>query len=234
MLSWQPLFIMSIIHLDYLINVQYHPLYKDNTFLYVSCWYVGTGLKVFVDYYQYFLLCIRSVIPFSILIIGNSMIIFQINKFKGKRKSMTTTNHGNHSGSAEDSQSLTHMLISISILFLITQTPYLITNNIMYRINVEDHSQDYMAKLYLVESFCRFMTFVNNVANFFCYCISGKKFKSELVIMVRGWFTCCRNCAMDDRNPCVTVSTVAWETRILNRIFHKLCNLIYLIESIWK
>ena len=194
--------IMSIIHLDYVINVQYHPLYEDNIFLFMSCWYVGTGRKIFVDYYQYFLLCIRSVIPFSILIIGNSMIIFKINKFNDKRKEMTTTtNHGNHGASAEDSQFLTPMLISISILFLITQTPYLISNNIMYRINVEDRSEDYMAKLYLVESFCRFLTFVNNVANFFCYCISGKKFKSELVIMVRGWFKCCRNCAMDEEKP---------------------------------
>ena len=73
--------VISIIHLYYVINVQYHPLYQDNTFLHIRYWYVGNGLKIFVDYYQYFLLCIRSVIPFSILIIGNSMIIFKINKF---------------------------------------------------------------------------------------------------------------------------------------------------------
>ena len=117
-----------------------------------------------------------------------------------------TTKHDNH-GSAEDSQSMTPMLISISILFLITQTPYLISNNIMYGIKEGDHSDDFMAKLYLLESFCRFLTFVNNVANFFCYCISGKKFKSELVTMVRGWFNCYRNHAIQ-RNSCVTISTV--------------------------
>ena len=195
--------IISIIHLDYVINVQYYPMYEENVFLFMNCWYVGTGLKIFVDYYQYFLLCIRSVIPFTILIVSNSMIIFKINKFKAKRKAMTTS-HGNY-GSAEDSDSMTPMLISISILFLITQTPYLITNNIIYRMNVDDHSEDYMAKIYLFDTFCRFLTFVNNVANFFCYCISGKKFKSELVTMVKGWFNCYRN---QTRNSSVTISTV--------------------------
>ena len=198
--------VIGVIHLDCVINVQYYPLYDENVFLYMNCWYVGTGLKIFVDYYQYFLLCIRSVIPFSILIIGNSMIIFKINKFKAKRKAKTTS-HGNRS-SSEDSESMTLMLISISILFLITQTPYLITNNIMYRINVDNHSEDYMAKYYLFETFCRFLTFVNNVANFFCYCISGKKFKSELVAMVKGSFNCHRN-HTGERNSRVTISTVA-------------------------
>ena len=201
--------VMSMIHLDYVINVQYHPVYEDNTFLYMSCSLVGTGLKIFLEYYIYILLCIRSVIPASVLIIGNSMIIFKINKFKDKRKAMTTTtttipNHGNH-GLGKDNHSMTPMLISISILFLITQPPY---RYIMSRISDGDHSVHFMAKLSLLNSFCRFLNFVNNVANFFCYCISGKKFKSELVAMVRGWFNYCRNHAIQ-RNSCVTISTIA-------------------------
>ena len=199
--------VMSMIHLDYVINRQYYPVYEDNTFLYMSCWFVETELKIFLEYYIYFLLCIRSVIPASVIIIGNSMIIFKINKFKNKRKAMTTTtttNHGNH-GLGKENQSMTPMLISISILFLITQPPY---RYIMYRISDGDHSVDFMAKLSLLDSFCRFLNFVNNVANFFCYCISGKKFKSELVAMVRGWFNYCRNHAIQ-KNSCATISTIA-------------------------
>ena len=78
--------VMSMIHLDYVINRQYYPVYEDNTFLYMSCSFVGTWLKILLEYYIHFLLCIRSLIPISILIIGNAMIIFKINKFKDKRK----------------------------------------------------------------------------------------------------------------------------------------------------
>ena len=196
--------VISVIHLDYVINVQYHPVYEGNIFLDMVCWYVGTGLKIFVEYYQYFLMCIRSVIPFSILIIGNSMIIIKMNKLKAKRKAMTATTS---KGSVDDSESMTSMLISISILFLITQTPYLITNHIVFGLNVDDYSEDYMAKFYLLELGCRFLTFINNVANFFCYCISGKKFKSELGTMVKGWFN--RNKSQrTERNSSVTISTV--------------------------
>ena len=117
----------------------------------------------------------------------------------------TTKNHGNH-GLGKDYHSMTPMLISISILFLITQPPY---RYIMYRIISDgDHSVDFMAKWSLLHSFCRFLNFVNNVANFFCYCISGKKFKSELVAMVRGWFSYCKN-HVTQRNSSATISTVA-------------------------
>ena len=211
--------VMSMIHLDYVINIQYHPVYEDNTFLYMSCSFVGTWMKILSEYYIHFLLCIRSLIPISILIIGNAIIIFKINKFKDKRKAMTTTtttNHGNH-GLGKEHHSMTPMLISISILFLITQPPY---RYIMYRISEGDHSVDFMAKWSLLYSFCRFLNFVNNVANFFCYCISGKKFKSELVAMVRGWFNYCRNHSIQ-RNSSATISTVAWETRTFNRGFRK-------------
>ena len=54
--------------------------------------------------------------------------------------------------------------------------------------NYEDGSLEYEARFYLLETVTRLLTFVNNVANFFCYCFSGKRFKSELVAMVKEWF----------------------------------------------
>ena len=80
---------------------------------------------------------------------------------------------------------MTAMLISISVLFLVTQTPYIITNLIERRLNYDDITPEHVAGFYLLETFTRLLKFVNNVANFFCYCISGKRFKSELVAMVK-------------------------------------------------
>ena len=89
--------------------------------------------------------------------------------------------------STDDSQSVTAMLISISLLFLITQTPFLITNYIGTRLDYDTLSLEYQYGYYLLETFTRLLKFVNNVANFFCYCISGKRFKAELVAMMKAW-----------------------------------------------
>ena len=197
---------LCFVHLDYVLNVQYYPIYENSTYIDMDCWYVGGGLTFFVDYYQYFLVCVRSVIPFSILIIGNSMIIYKISKFRAKRQAMTNINQVSNS-SSDDTHGMTAMLISISILFLITQTPYLITNNISYTIAEAEHSPEFLAKYYLLETYFRFLTFVNNVANFLCYCISGRKFKSELVTMLKEWFHCSGKTKVD-RGSCITISTV--------------------------
>ena len=128
-------------------------------------------------------LCLNSILPFSVLIIGNLLIIYKIRKFDTKRQEMTQT--ANHS--ADDSQSMTAMLISISVLFLVTQTPFLITNLIERRMNYDDITPEYEAGYSLLETFTELLKYINNVANFLCYCISGKRFKSELVSMVKGW-----------------------------------------------
>ena len=82
---------------------------------------------------------------------------------------------------------MTAMLISISVLFLLTQTPFIITNLIERRMNYDDYSPEYAAGFYLLESAFRLFLYLNHAANFFCYCISGKRFKSELIAMVKGW-----------------------------------------------
>ena len=56
------------------------------------------------------------------------------------------------------------------------------------RINYDKYSQEYIHGFYVVETTFRVLQFVNNVANFFCYCISGRRFRTELVVMVKGWF----------------------------------------------
>ena len=66
--------------------------------------------------------------------------------------------------------------------------PFIITSYFETRMNYDDLSLEYQVGYSLLETFTRLLKFINNVANFFCYCISGKSFKSELVTMVKGWF----------------------------------------------
>ena len=77
------------------------------------------------------------------------------------------------------------MLISISILFLITQAPHIITTIIGNKTNFDNGSIEFEAGYYLLETVTKLLTYVNNVSNFFCYCISGKQFRHEVISMLR-------------------------------------------------
>ena len=79
--------INCLIHLDYVINVQYYKVYEDKVFVDVECWFLDDTLQFFIQYYQYVLLCVKSLIPFTILIIGNCMIIFKLRRIRVSKTS---------------------------------------------------------------------------------------------------------------------------------------------------
>ena len=175
--------IMCLINKDY-FNIQYIILTDEKSnVIEIDCWFVGKWAAFYQYYAEYVSLCLRTTTPFSVLIVGNSMIIYRIRKSKVRRQQMTQTANQ----STDDSQSMTAMLISISLLFLVTQTPFLITNYIEKRHDYDTISLEYEYGYYLLETFTRLLKFVNNVANFFCYCVSGKMFKSELIAMMKEW-----------------------------------------------
>ena len=175
--------IMCLINFDCL-SIQYIIIHDENSnIIEIDCWFVGKWTYFYIYYIEYVSLCLRTIVPFSVLIVGNSMIIYKIHKFNRQRQDMTQTANQN----AADSQSMTATLISISVLFLVTQTPFVITNYIDKRLDYSILSSEYEYGFYLLETFTRLLKFVNNVANFFCYCISGIRFKSELVVMLKGW-----------------------------------------------
>ena len=79
------------INLDY-INIQYITIHdeKSNIFEF-DRWFVRKWAAFYKHYAEYKSLCLRSIIPFSVLIIGNSMIIYKIHKSNVYRQDMTQT-----------------------------------------------------------------------------------------------------------------------------------------------
>ena len=78
--------------------------------------------KYYKVYTQWVMLVIMSIIPFIVLVTGNVLIIFKIVTYSIKRKQMSNDVKSN------DSQSMTAMLIGISVLFLVTQVPAIVVN----------------------------------------------------------------------------------------------------------
>ena len=81
---------------------------------------------------------------------------------------------------------MTAMLISISLLFFITQTPAVVTSILRNSLRNQQRSVKYLMTFNVVDSVCRLLRWLNNVLNFFCYCISGTRFREELMLMLKG------------------------------------------------
>ncbi len=155
------------------------PEYRgDGVLLYYGCVPKDKHLKFYDDYSDLVALFLTSLIPFAIIIVSNLIIIHKIVQAKRQRQSMQT------GSSTADSQSLTAMLISISILFLVSTMPFLITNIIEGQLNYDAISDENVFTFYIIETVTKLLTYVNNVANFFCYCISGQRFRTEFINMI--------------------------------------------------
>ena len=95
---------------------------------------------------------------------------------------------------SNDSQSITAMLIGISVLFLITQVPTAVISIIKQNLSAETHSKEYVYVFLVIDTIFRLFKWTNHALNFFCYCVSGKRFREELVAMVTGRFRRKRQC----------------------------------------
>ena len=110
------------------------------------------------------------------------MIIRKLVIYSIERKRMSNDVKSN------DSQSMTAMLIGISVLFLITQVPAIVISIIKRNLNNETHSKEYLYRFLIIDTIFRLFKWTNHAVNFFCYCVSGKRFREELVAMVTGRF----------------------------------------------
>ncbi len=152
-----------------------------------------------VGYYMYnveswVFLCIYSLIPFTILIIINTIIIVSLHKAhkrrqllmvggssgqgKGKTKDGTSTNAPSDEAGGPQLTSLTTMLLSISFSFIVLTCPWcihiLLRNIASINIKILGHS-----------SFV--LLVINHSINFVLYCLSGKRFRQEFINLI-----CCR------------------------------------------
>ena len=173
----------AIVNLDVLIHIEHIPKYnKVGRFMFNQCWFKGPRHTYYRYYNQWVLLVTMSIIPFIILISGNLMIIYKMIKYKIQRKQMSVETK------SKDAESMTAMLISISLLFLVTQVPAIVVAMVKRRIRDVPRSEEVLVRFYLIDGICKLLKWVNHAVNFVCYCIAGRRFRAELVAMVRQCF----------------------------------------------
>ena len=140
----------------------------------------GTITKV----YSWITFIVNGIIPFSMLIYMNYVIVQTVrNSRKMFRSTDTDTENAQENETKQRTvksaeNQLTKMLLSVTMLFLILLFPIYI--RFIYLTFVErDTSAKYARSVLLFQITYKLLT-TNNGINFFLYCISGKKFRNDL------------------------------------------------------
>ena len=177
-------YVLSVlVNLDSLIFIEHIPKYdRAGRFMFNHGWFEGSRHTYYRFYNQWILLVTMSIVPFIILISGNLMIIYKMIKYKIQRKHMSVETN------STDAESMTAMLISISLLFLVTQVPAIVVGIVRKRTQDVPRSEEFLVRFYLIDGICKLLKWVNHALNFVCYCIAGRRFREEMVAMVRQCF----------------------------------------------
>ncbi|XP_033753651.1 growth hormone secretagogue receptor type 1-like [Pecten maximus] len=132
---------------------------------------------------------IYSFVPFAILSILNGRIIQKVCIAKNERKHLVTTDRNGcnnirskHSGTGEVSRKLTMMLLMVSFTFLLTTLPMNII--LIMTKSWNEQNQQQKADFYLAKTVSELLMYLNHTINFFLYCISGRKFRRQILSLL--------------------------------------------------
>lgn len=148
------------------------------------CGYTSDSATHYWTYVQGWLsMLIYCIIPFLAMLIFN---IFIIRKLREMSNSMLTRNISQLSttGITQQTKSMTYMLLSVTIYFIVVTTPVFIFTMVetvkLHRSTLDRH---YHAKLQLADAITTMFFYLNHSINFFLYCLTGRRFRKELKAM---------------------------------------------------
>ena len=147
--------------------------------------YAVGGTKTVVFSWITFL--VNGIIPFSMLIFMNSVIVQTVRRSRKMFRSTITTISGREKDQGKERRErtmksaenqLTIMLLLVTMLFLILLLPTYIRFIYLTFVERDTPSKYASSMLFFQITFKLYTT--NNGINFFLYCISGKKFRNDL------------------------------------------------------
>ena len=134
---------------------------------------------------------VYSFLPFVALLISNSIIIYDSRRAFVKRRSELGSNasHGTKGSSVTRFQfRLSAMLVTVSVVFLILSAPNVILICIRHKyFDFSEGVDDFhdIAVYQLVSTVTSFCLYINHAVNFILYCVSGQRFRTELLRLLR-------------------------------------------------
>ena len=121
-------------------------------------------------------------IPFLFIVIGNTLIILKMKKNQRDRK-IIVARQDSSSSSEQQTNSLTYMLILLSVIFIVCTGPASVMNLMLsYLLSLANDRQDQV--LLFVKEMAFLLSGLNATLNFFLYVLSGSKFRGEVKALV--------------------------------------------------
>ena len=122
----------------------------------------------------------ESYIPFTVIFIGNGLIIYKLATAEKQRASNMAANEG-----GSNARNTSVMLVTISLFFLITNVPFSIYANGSTRYwPLTSPDLGKRAQSLLAYSIVFQLSLLNNCFNFVCYCVFGKAFRKAFATVV--------------------------------------------------
>ena len=183
--SWCSTFrarIISLIMLIIFYMIHLHILWKfrlEEEHGHYQC--AGGSFDYFiVEVFPWLRLVTYSIIPFCIVLILNVIIISKLIKERPEVQ-QTDGNIFNTQRMMIQQRKLTVMLLSVSFVWLGLSSPFTIWRLVYPGIATKD--QHHRARVFLARTICFNIMWLNHAVNFLLYCLTGKKFRRELMAL---------------------------------------------------
>ncbi|CAH1781137.1 unnamed protein product, partial [Owenia fusiformis] len=145
-------------------------------------------------------------IPFTLIFMCNILIICVVTKANKSRRANMNAKDEKH----DDARSMTVMLIAVSLTFVILTLPITIYYIMDAQITSDNpyRSHQHIADMGLFRSCATQMFFINCGINFFLYCITGNRFRAEMIKLF-----CCRRMEKRHAPPKTSVNYMLSNTK---------------------
>jgi hypothetical protein len=150
--------------------------------IHFQCTYVSKSYSTFmVKVYTHLEIVLSFGIPFPGIVLFNSSILWQLFKTGMKRRKLQNLGTSSDCDAARLS-SMTHMLVAVSVAFLVLLTPKAVWL-LVYRSLTRPVDKFYW--FYLASPISYVLYSLNHGTNFILYCISGRQFREAFYQMCR-------------------------------------------------
>lgn len=172
----------------------------------LKCVFIDNSYSVFIEsVWSWIDLCVFCLIPFSVIVVGNSLILYKTLNRRRKAKPKTITSNRNKD---QRQSSMTKILVTLNTVFLLTTLPISVFN-IGHAEWSSTGNQQTKARLQLWWAIVNMLMYTNNAFNFLLYSMSGSHFRREFKR------TFCQKCASNDTNPHSVILRVAQDNDII-------------------
>ena len=159
-------------------------IFSGNVFFTVETYCAFT--KATVEYFRVSHMLTHSLIPFAVMLFGTIIIIVCLYKTIKTRGSLKHTEQ-DHS-ELDRVITLAISLFAINITYLILTLPYVLyTVLIKYARNMYGSNDKFYNLQYIFYVCSMSCEYINNTINFVMYCLAGKPYRDELLLIMR----CC-------------------------------------------